>query len=30
VRSGLSGGESVVIGQADGLADGDKVNVVTQ
>lgn len=30
VRSGLSGGESVVMGQATGLKDGDKVNVVTQ
>lgn len=30
VRSGLSGGERVVVGQADGLSDGDKVNVVTQ
>ena len=30
VRSGLSGGESVVVGPATGLADGDKVNVVTQ
>jgi len=29
VRSGLSGGESVVVGPADGLADGDKVNVIT-
>ena len=30
VRSGLSGGETVVVGPATGLADGDKVNVVTQ
>jgi len=30
VRSGLSGGESVVVGPAKELADGDKVNVVTQ
>ena len=30
VRSGLSGGESVVVGDATGLAEGDKVNVVTQ
>ena len=30
VRSGLSGGESVVVGPATGLAEGDKVNVVTQ
>ncbi len=28
VRSGLSGGESVVVGPATGLEDGDKVNVV--
>lgn len=29
VRSGLSGGERVVVGNADGLTDGDKVHVVT-
>lgn len=30
VRSGLSGGESVVVSPATGLSDGGKVNVVTQ
>lgn len=30
VRSGLSGGETIVVGPADGLVDGGKINVVTQ
>ncbi|MEO8450306.1 MAG: efflux RND transporter periplasmic adaptor subunit [Gemmatimonadota bacterium] len=30
VRSGLSGGERIVVGPATGLEDGGKVNVVTQ
>jgi RND family efflux transporter MFP subunit len=30
VRSGLSGGETIVVGTAEGLVDGGKVNVITQ